>query len=56
MKESFGLLVHRDNNGVREYLIVHPSGNYNKKASYSIPKGEQKGGIQRINFYCRDNS
>ena len=44
MKESYGLLVHRDNNGVREYLIVHPSGNYNKNAPYMIPKGEQKGG------------
>jgi predicted NUDIX family NTP pyrophosphohydrolase len=25
--------------GVWHYLVVHPSGNYNRKAPYSIPKG-----------------
>jgi len=37
--KSAGLLVFRDNNGIREFLVVHPSGAYNKKSPYYIPKG-----------------
>ena len=37
---SVGLLVYRKTpSGDREYLLVHPSGSYNKHAPYYIPKG-----------------
>ena len=39
MKETAGtLLFKRTERGV-EVLLVHPSGNYNKKAPWGIPKG-----------------
>ncbi len=41
MKQSAGtLLYRRAKNGVVEVLLVHPSGSYNKKAPWSIPKGK----------------
>lgn len=40
MKTSAGLLVYRKNGDKLEYLIVHPSGAYNKKAPYYLPKGK----------------
>jgi 8-oxo-dGTP diphosphatase len=40
MAESSGTLLYRKNNKSYEVLIVHPSGNYNKNASWSIPKGK----------------
>jgi predicted NUDIX family NTP pyrophosphohydrolase len=36
MKESAGTLLYRRSSGV---LLVHPSGNYNRRAPWSIPKG-----------------
>jgi predicted NUDIX family NTP pyrophosphohydrolase len=39
-KESAGTLLWRRYGGVLEVLIVHPSGAYNRKAPWSIPKGE----------------
>ncbi len=39
-KESAGTLLWRRYAGVLEVLIVHPSGAYNRKAPWSIPKGE----------------
>jgi predicted NUDIX family NTP pyrophosphohydrolase len=36
---SAGCLVRATFDGVARYLIVHPSGNYNRRAPYSIPKG-----------------
>ena len=40
MKQTAGTLLYRKNeDGVLEVLLVHPSGNYNKKAHWSIPKG-----------------
>src|SRR5579864_1605222 len=39
MKESAGTLLYRRTAGALEVLLVHPSGNYNKKAPWSIPKG-----------------
>jgi predicted NUDIX family NTP pyrophosphohydrolase len=40
MKESAGtLLYRRDPNGTLEVLLIHPSGNYNRKAPWGIPKG-----------------
>ena len=34
-----GCLVRAVFDGEMRYLIVHPSGNYNRRAPYSIPKG-----------------
>lgn len=39
MKESAGTLLYRDGADGLEVLLVHPSGNYNRKAPWSIPKG-----------------
>lgn len=39
MKESAGTLLYRTVEGVVEVLLVHASGNYNKRSKWSIPKG-----------------
>jgi predicted NUDIX family NTP pyrophosphohydrolase len=39
MKESAGVLLYRHGAAGLEVLIVHPSGNYNRHAPWSIPKG-----------------
>jgi predicted NUDIX family NTP pyrophosphohydrolase len=39
MKESAGTLLYRTGPEGHEVLIVHPSGNYNRHAPWSIPKG-----------------
>ena len=39
MKESAGTLLYRRREGTLEVLLVHPSGNYNRKAPWGIPKG-----------------
>jgi predicted NUDIX family NTP pyrophosphohydrolase len=40
MKTSSGCLVRAEfPDGIR-FLLVHPSGNYNRRAPWSIPKGE----------------
>jgi predicted NUDIX family NTP pyrophosphohydrolase len=39
MKQSAGTLLYRDGPEGLEVLLVHPSGNYNRKAPWSIPKG-----------------
>lgn len=39
MLESAGVLLYRQGNDGREVLLVHPSGNYNRRAPWSIPKG-----------------
>jgi predicted NUDIX family NTP pyrophosphohydrolase len=39
MKESAGTLLYRRGGGGWEVLLVHPSGNYNRRAPWSIPKG-----------------
>jgi predicted NUDIX family NTP pyrophosphohydrolase len=39
MRVAAGCLVRAVFDGEVRYLIVHPSGNYNRKAPYSIPKG-----------------
>ena len=43
MKQSAGLLLYLAEPELR-VLLVHPSGNYNKKAPWSIPKGEPDDG------------
>jgi len=39
MKQSAGTLLYRQTSSGTEVLIVHPSGNYNRHAPWSIPKG-----------------
>jgi predicted NUDIX family NTP pyrophosphohydrolase len=38
-KQSAGTLLYRTRDNEVEVLIVHPSGNYNRRAPWSIPKG-----------------
>ena len=40
MKQSAGTLLYRQGPDGLEVLIVHPSGAYNRRAPWSIPKGE----------------
>lgn len=44
MKIAAGCLVRAVFDGERRYLIVHPSGNYNRKRPYSIAKGQIEAG------------
>jgi len=39
MKQAAGLLLYRRKADVLQVLLVHPSGNYNRKAPWSLPKG-----------------
>ncbi len=39
MKEAAGILLYRLTERGPEVLLVHPSGNYNRRAPWSIPKG-----------------
>jgi len=39
-KRSAGTLLYRHVDGALEVLLVHPSGNYNRKAPWGLPKGE----------------
>lgn len=39
MKEIAGTLLYRHRKNRLEVLLVHPSGNYNRKSPWSIPKG-----------------
>jgi predicted NUDIX family NTP pyrophosphohydrolase len=39
MKQSAGTLLYRRQGADLEVLLVHPSGNYNRRAPWSIPKG-----------------
>ncbi len=44
MKRSAGTLLYRRRDGVLEVLLVHASGNYNRKSPWSIPKGSLDAG------------
>jgi len=44
MKQAAGTLLFRHSQGRLEVLLIHPSGNYNRKAPWGIPKGELDGG------------
>jgi len=44
MRQSAGTLLYRGSGDAVEVLIVHPSGNYNRRAPWSIPKGESAEG------------
>lgn len=40
MRESAGTLLYRREGDEWQVLLVHPSGKYNRRAPWSIPKGE----------------
>jgi predicted NUDIX family NTP pyrophosphohydrolase len=40
MRQSAGTLLYREGPTGLEVLLVHPSGAYNRRAPWSIPKGE----------------
>jgi len=40
MRQSAGTLLYRQGAAGLEVLLVHPSGSYNRRAPWSIPKGE----------------
>src|SRR5947209_1637489 len=40
MRQSAGTILYRQGPEGLEVLLVHPSGNYNRRAPWSIPKGE----------------
>ena len=44
MRQSAGTLLYRTREGRLEVLLVHPSGNYNRRAPWSIPKGHPEEG------------
>lgn len=43
MKQAAGTLLYRITSDGLDVLLVHPSGNYNRKAPWSIPKGQVDG-------------
>ena len=43
MRQSAGTLLYREGPEGLEVLLVHPSGAYNRRAPWSIPKGEPGG-------------
>jgi predicted NUDIX family NTP pyrophosphohydrolase len=44
MKVTAGTLLYRRNGGAVEVLLIHPSGNYNRKSPWGIPKGHPDDG------------
>jgi predicted NUDIX family NTP pyrophosphohydrolase len=54
MKQSAGVLLYRMSDGGLEVLLVHPSGNYNRHAPWSIPKGLADVGEQLEQAACRE--
>jgi predicted NUDIX family NTP pyrophosphohydrolase len=44
MKQSAGTLLYRNGADGPEVLLVHASGNYNRRAPWGIPKGEVEEG------------
>jgi predicted NUDIX family NTP pyrophosphohydrolase len=56
MRESAGVLLWRRGPQGVEVLLVHASGNYNRKAPWSIPKGEPDEGEELIDAARRETS
>jgi len=54
MKEAAGILLYRKSAAGLEVLLVHPSGNYNRKAPWSIPKGLPDQGEELAHAACRE--
>jgi predicted NUDIX family NTP pyrophosphohydrolase len=54
MKRAAGCLVRAVFNGEERYLVVHPSGAYNRRSPYSIPKGELEEGEDEASAALRE--
>ncbi len=54
MRQSAGTLLYRTGANGLEVLLVHPSGWYNRKAPWSIPKGEPGAGEELENTARRE--
>jgi len=54
MKESAGTLLYRRGPQGLEVLLVHASGNYNRRRPWSIPKGELDPNEEAINTARRE--
>jgi predicted NUDIX family NTP pyrophosphohydrolase len=53
MKQSAGTLLYRHVTDGLEVLLVHPSGNYNRHAPWSIPKGVPNDGEDDLETVAR---
>ena len=53
MKQSAGTLLYRHGPDGLEVLLVHPSGNYNRRSPWSIPKGEPNAGEDDLELVAR---
>jgi predicted NUDIX family NTP pyrophosphohydrolase len=53
MKQAAGTLLYREGPDGLEVLLVHPSGNYNRKKPWSIPKGEPDPGETDLEVTAR---
>lgn len=55
MKQAAGLVVYRRRGKQLEVLLVHPSGNYNRHAPWSLPKGLPDEGETLIEAAIRES-
>ncbi len=53
MKQSAGTLLYRSGPDGLEVLLVHPSGGYNRRAPWSIPKGMPNEGESNLEVTAR---
>ncbi|MFO0968672.1 MAG: NUDIX domain-containing protein [Gemmataceae bacterium] len=53
MKKAAGTLLYREGPEGLEVLLVHPSGWYNKKKPWGIPKGEPNAGETEMEYTAR---
>ncbi len=53
-KESSGLVLYRRVGETLEVLLVHPSGNYNRRAPWGIPKGAPEPDESMAAAACRE--
>src|SRR5947207_2846521 len=53
VKQSAGTLLYRTGADGLEVLLVHPSGGYNRKAPWSIPKGVPNKGEDDLDVTAR---
>lgn len=54
MKRAAGCLVRAVFDGEERYLVVHPSGAYNRRSPWSIPKGELEEGEDEATAALRE--
>lgn len=52
--QSYGLLVYKYFNSELKYLLVHPSGHYNRSSPFYIPKGKKEKGEEDLDAAIRE--